>query len=73
MHDRREARDKARRQWLYRYRDSIKPLLPPSSTFFENLANEVSKIHTLFVPPHQLDVQPKSIQGGTMKEYQVVL
>ena len=49
------------------------PLLPATSALFDNIAKEIEEsIDTNpYVPLHQLDEQPKLIEGGTMKDYQV--
>ncbi|EGO28787.1 hypothetical protein SERLADRAFT_434683 [Serpula lacrymans var. lacrymans S7.9] len=64
--------DAARRRWLHRHRDLFLPLLP-ASTFFDNLKNEIEESgeKASYIPFHALDEQPKLIQGGTMKEYQL--
>lgn len=70
----REARDDARKKWLYCHRDVVEPLLPPASTFFDQLQKEMEREHgrvISFVPTHVLDEQPKLIKGGQMKDYQV--
>ncbi|CAL1715435.1 unnamed protein product [Somion occarium] len=65
--------DAARRRWLHRHRHLFMPLLPESSSFFENLEREVgnSTDEGVYVPMHQLDEQPLLIKGGQMKDYQL--
>jgi SWI/SNF-related matrix-associated actin-dependent regulator of chromatin subfamily A member 5 len=71
----REARDKARKKWLYCHRTLIKPLLPSNSGFFDNLEKEIGmwgeEQGVSFVPLHELDEQPILVKGGYMKDYQV--
>lgn len=73
--DKKDARDKARKKWLYCHQAIIRPLLPSNSNFFDNLQNEISAWHDQdapsFVPLCTLDQQPKLVEGGTMKDYQV--
>ncbi|KAF5367362.1 hypothetical protein D9615_010278 [Tricholomella constricta] len=74
LNQKREARDNARKRWLYCHRDVIEPLLPPTSMLFEQLQREVernSKGSISFLPTRALDEQPKLIKAGQMKEYQL--
>lgn len=66
--------DSARRRWLYKHKDLFLPLLP-STTFFDHVGRDLEKSidKTPYVPLHELDEQPKLVQNGTMKEYQVGL
>jgi SWI/SNF-related matrix-associated actin-dependent regulator of chromatin subfamily A member 5 len=60
---------------MYCHRAIIEPLLPSNSSFFDNLEREIrlsgEKEAPSFVPLHGLDEQPKLVQGGYMKDYQV--
>ncbi|KAG6830939.1 hypothetical protein H0H92_013867 [Tricholoma furcatifolium] len=70
----RDSRDEARKKWLYCHKNVVQPMLPPNSTFFEHLETELERTHKdsiSFKPLHSLDMQPKLIKGGQMKDYQV--
>jgi len=69
----RASLDAARRRWLHRHRHLFQPLLPPSSVLFSNIAKEldISTDKSLYIPLHELDEQPKLVENGTMKDYQV--
>lgn len=69
------ALDAARRRWLHRHRHLFQPLLPRSSVLFDNIAKEINESTdmTPYAPLHQLDEQPKSVENGQMKDYQVCL
>jgi hypothetical protein len=69
----RASLDAARRRWLHRHRHLFQPLLPSASILFSNIAKEleVSTDMTPYTPLHELDEQPKLVQNGTMKDYQV--
>lgn len=70
--ERRDARDKARKKWLYHHRRLFEPLLPSSSAYFETLKNEVERLDSkVIVPFHELDEQPASISVATLKDYQL--
>lgn len=74
LNHKRELRDMARKRWLYCHREVLQPLLPLNSNLFSQLQKEVGvnqKEGVAFVPIHSLDEQPKLIQAGTMKDYQV--
>ncbi|KAG5353088.1 hypothetical protein C0989_010470 [Termitomyces sp. Mn162] len=74
MNKKRDARDEARKKWLYCHRNVIEPMLPPNSTFFDNLQKEMERTcrdAISFKPMHCLDIQPKLIKGGEMKDYQL--
>jgi hypothetical protein len=64
--------DAVRRRWLFRHRDLFQPLLP-STTFFDALHKEMAEAgeNVSYVPFHALTEQPKLIEGGEMKDYQV--
>ncbi|KAF8838568.1 hypothetical protein BDN67DRAFT_73595 [Paxillus ammoniavirescens] len=64
--------DAARRRWLFRHRDLFQPLLP-STTFFDALHKEMTEAgeNVSYVPFHALTEQPKLIEGGEMKDYQL--
>ena len=63
----------AKRRWLHRHRHLFQPLLPSTSILFGNIAKEAesSKDNNTYVPLHELDQQPKLVENGTMKDYQV--
>ncbi|KAG6887949.1 hypothetical protein C0995_011389 [Termitomyces sp. Mi166 len=70
----RDARDEARKKWLYCQRDVVEPMLPPNSAFFDNLRKEIEQTYgdgISFKPLHCFDIQPKLIKGGEMKDYQL--
>ncbi|KIM89720.1 hypothetical protein PILCRDRAFT_812522 [Piloderma croceum F 1598] len=69
----RASLDAARRRWLHRHRHLFLPLLPSASVLFNNIAKEVedSKDTTPYAPLHELDEQPKLVENGTMKDYQL--
>ncbi|RDB18237.1 putative global transcription activator SNF2L1 [Hypsizygus marmoreus] len=76
INKKRDARDQARRQWLYCHREVIEPLLPMGSSFFEQLEKDLLAgrppgTTISFVPSHGLYEQPGLIQGGQMKDYQL--
>ncbi|KAH0579578.1 hypothetical protein H2248_002429 [Termitomyces sp. 'cryptogamus'] len=74
MNKKRDARDEARKKWLYCHRNVIEPMLPPNSTFFDNLQKEMERTCRDAIsskPMHCLDIQPKLIKGGEMKDYQL--
>jgi SWI/SNF-related matrix-associated actin-dependent regulator of chromatin subfamily A member 5 len=62
---------------MYCHRALIEPLLPPNSSFFDNLEKEIrlwgEKEGPSFVPLHGLDEQPKLVKAGYMKDYQVLI
>ncbi|KAG6849128.1 hypothetical protein H0H93_011075 [Arthromyces matolae] len=71
----RDARDEARKKWLYCHRDVVEPMLPANSTFYDNLQKELEhryhKDTISFKPMHGFDTQPKLIRAGQMKDYQL--
>ncbi|KAG6887770.1 hypothetical protein C0992_010819 [Termitomyces sp. T32_za158] len=74
INKKRDARDDARKQWLYCHRNVVEPMLPRNSTFFVNLSKEIERTHRdaiSFKPMHRLDQQPKLIKSGEMKDYQL--
>ncbi|KAF8063974.1 P-loop containing nucleoside triphosphate hydrolase protein [Lyophyllum atratum] len=74
LNKKREARDEARKRWLHCHRDVVEPLLPPNSTFFNQLQKEMEREYregVSFQPRHVLDEQPKLIKAGQMKDYQL--
>ncbi|KAF8961860.1 P-loop containing nucleoside triphosphate hydrolase protein [Flammula alnicola] len=73
VNDKQDARDKARKMWLWCHRALFEPLLHANSGFFEQLRKEMelnSEETISFVPFHELDEQPKLIKA-TMKDYQL--
>jgi SWI/SNF-related matrix-associated actin-dependent regulator of chromatin subfamily A member 5 len=70
---RKAAIDAARTRWLNRHRELFEPLLPPSSSFSENLQKEMSASRDkgVYVSLRAVEEQPKLVKGGTMKDYQV--
>ncbi|KAG5635037.1 hypothetical protein H0H81_012633 [Sphagnurus paluster] len=73
LNQKKEARDEARKKWLYCHRSVIEPLLPPTSMFYDQLQREVErnwKGAVFFTPTKFLDQQPKLIRAGQMKDYQ---
>lgn len=73
INTKRNVLDAARRRWLHRHRHLFLPLLPSSTVLFDNIAKEVtdSKDQNPYIPLHELDEQPKLIENGKMKDYQV--
>ncbi|KAF8636103.1 hypothetical protein AX17_003808 [Amanita inopinata Kibby_2008] len=70
--DKRDARDRARKKWLYHHRRLFEPLLPSSTVFFEGLGREVERMNQKAVVPfHELDQQPSVIKQATLKDYQL--
>lgn len=67
----RNERDRARNVWLLRNRHLFEPLLS-STRFFDAVVQEQGKVDDKYSPLHQLDQQPTLIQGGEMKDYQVI-
>ncbi|KAI0685348.1 P-loop containing nucleoside triphosphate hydrolase protein [Cytidiella melzeri] len=67
------AIDAARRRWLHRHRDLFTPLLPPLNSFFEGLEKEIiaSVDRGSYKPLREILEQPKLIQNGTLKDYQL--
>ncbi|KAF9241300.1 P-loop containing nucleoside triphosphate hydrolase protein [Melanogaster broomeanus] len=55
----------ARRRWLFRHRDIFQPLLPSTSFF------DTGRWKGVLCPFHAITEQPKLIEGGEMKDYQV--
>jgi SWI/SNF-related matrix-associated actin-dependent regulator of chromatin subfamily A member 5 len=62
-----------RRRWLHAHRHLFDPLLPPSSTFFANVSQELDAAGSDadYVPFKELDEQPKLIETATLKDYQL--
>ncbi|KAG5642277.1 hypothetical protein DXG03_003054 [Asterophora parasitica] len=74
VNQKRDVRNNARKRWLYCHRDVVEPLLAPNSMFYDQLQKEVernSKGAASFIPTRALDEQPKLIQAGQMKDYQL--
>ncbi|KAG6915978.1 hypothetical protein DXG01_009030 [Tephrocybe rancida] len=74
VNKKRDARDEARKRWLYCHRSVLEPMLPPNSTFYDHLQKELEKANNdaiSFKPTHFLDTQPKLIKAGQMKDYQL--
>lgn len=72
MNERRDARDRVRKKWLYYHKQLFEPLLPSSSAYFETLKNEIERLDSkAIVPFHELDEQPASISEATLKDYQL--
>jgi SWI/SNF-related matrix-associated actin-dependent regulator of chromatin subfamily A member 5 len=73
INHRKVAIEAARRRWIYRHRELFLPLLPPSTTFFDTLEKEVSASvdHGSYIPLSEIHDQPKLIQNGTLKDYQL--
>ncbi|KAG6816477.1 hypothetical protein H0H87_005764 [Tephrocybe sp. NHM501043] len=73
VNKKRDARDEARKRWLYCHRDVVEPMLPPSSILFDNLRKELEGSHkgTISFKPKHIDAQPKLIKAGQMKDYQL--
>lgn len=63
----------ARKRWLHSHQDLFRPLLPPTSLIFDNIAKEVNNFRDKksYVPLHMLVQQPELVKGGAMKDYQV--
>lgn len=75
INQKREARDEARKRWLYCHRDVVEPLLPPNATLFDQLTKDLERNTAgpvSFKPTQVLDEQPRLIKGGQMKDYQVL-
>lgn len=70
-HSRKLSIEQSRRRWLLAHQDLFQPLLPANSTFFDNLAAEAKKDPGEIIPFHELEEQPKLIENGTMKDYQL--
>ncbi|PFH46225.1 hypothetical protein AMATHDRAFT_70336 [Amanita thiersii Skay4041] len=76
LNDKRDARDRARKKWLYHHQRLFEPLLPTSSRsmYFDTLRKEVERMEPsqrAGVPLHELDEQPTLIKGAVLKDYQL--
>ncbi|KAM6491144.1 SNF2 family N-terminal domain containing protein [Amanita muscaria] len=70
--EKRDARERARKKWVYHYKRLFEPLLPSSSSYFESLGREVEKLETkAIIPFHELYEQPASIKEAVLKDYQL--
>jgi SWI/SNF-related matrix-associated actin-dependent regulator of chromatin subfamily A member 5 len=68
----RVALEAARRTWLHRHRRLFEPLLPQGSSFVTNSQKELEILNkATYVARRAVEEQPKLIEGGTMKDYQV--
>lgn len=72
INTKRASLDVARRRWLHKHKGLFLPLLPSTSAF-DHVGKDLEKSadKTPYVPLHELDEQPKLVENGTMKDYQV--
>ena len=64
----------AQHRWLYHYRHLFTPLVGAKTHFFTNLEMEIKGLapeKRAIVKPVEIEQQPKLIEGGQMKDYQV--
>lgn len=55
---------------MYHHRDLFKPLTRSNNVFFENIELD-TKTHGAYAPMEQVNEQPRLVEGGEMKDYQV--
>jgi len=67
------AVEASRRTFFRRHRSTFEPLLPHNSKFFDKLAAEpVAGQSSIYQHRRELEDQPSLIQGGQMKDYQLL-
>ncbi|KAI0086882.1 SNF2 family N-terminal domain-containing protein [Irpex rosettiformis] len=73
IHRKKIAIEASRRRWLHRHRDLFAPLLPPTTRFFDTIDREIleSVDKGTYIPYRELTEQPRLIQNGELKDYQL--
>ncbi|KAK2463894.1 hypothetical protein APHAL10511_004066 [Amanita phalloides] len=72
VNERRDARDRAKKKWIYHHKQLFEPLLPTSSAYVGHVKSEVERMNQRFIVPfHELDEQPALIIEATLKDYQL--
>jgi SWI/SNF-related matrix-associated actin-dependent regulator of chromatin subfamily A member 5 len=64
----------AQHRWLYHHKHLFTPLVGAKGHFFANLETEIKGLapeKRSIVKFHEIERQPKLIEGGQMKDYQV--
>lgn len=64
----------AQHRWLYHHKYLFAPLVGAKSHFFTNLETEIKELapeKRSIVKFEEIEQQPKLIEGGQMKDYQV--